>query len=242
MFKNTRKVDKGAFNLPAEGISIEGYLDKTVDMLRERKEGYSREMFIDDRDWLSTNVGLEDGSFIQSYTDISDIKKQQNELDRIKQGIDEFKSTAVAIWSNDDKLVFANKFFRDFAGKMNFDMVPGVDRLDFLRKQFSVGAITAEEKSPEAYAERLKRDMDNNPDGARFEFVFNSDEGQRNALQSAVKLESGELDITKQTLRSQVQAKRIRKVIRWHPKLVNPIIIWAQIIKYWFFVIKQLLM
>ena len=71
-------------------------------------------MFIDDRDWLSTNVGLEDGSFIQSYTDISDIKKQQNELDRIKQGIDEFKSTAVAIWSNDDKLVFANKFFRDF--------------------------------------------------------------------------------------------------------------------------------
>ena len=224
MFKNT--VDKGAFNLP-EGISIEGYLDKTVDMLRERKEGYSREMFIDDRDWLSTNVGLEDGSFIQSYTDISDIKKQQNELDRIKQGIDEFKSTAVAIWSNDDKLVFANKFFRDFAGKMNFDMVPGVDRLDFLRKQFSVGAITAEEKSPEAYAERLKRDMDNNPDGARFEFVFNSDEGQRNALQSAVKLESGDwIQIITDITLVKSQQKELEKLSDGIQKLVNPIIIW----------------
>ena len=37
MFKNT--IDKGAFKLP-EGISIRDYLNKTVDMLRERKEGY----------------------------------------------------------------------------------------------------------------------------------------------------------------------------------------------------------
>ena len=168
------------------------YLDKTVDMLKDGKKRVliSRQnMFKNDRDWFNKRWSRSGDFYTNCYTDISDIKKQQNELDRIKQGIDEFKSTAVAIWSNDDKLVFANKFFRDFAGKMNFDMVPGVDRLDFLRKQFSVGAITAEEKSPEAYAERLKRDMDNNPDGDRFEFVFNSDEGQRNALQSAVKLE-----------------------------------------------------
>ena len=224
MFKNT--VDKGAFNLP-DGISIEDYLNKTVDMLRERKEGYSREMLIDDRDWLSTNVGLEDGSFIQSYTDISDIKKQQNELDRIKRGIDEFKSTAVAIWSNDDKLVFANKFFRDFAGKMNFDMVPGVDRLDFLKKQFSVGAITTEEKSPEAYAKRLKRDLDSNPDGARFEFEFTSDEGQRNALQSAVRLESGDwIQIITDITLVKSQQKELERLSDGIQKLVNPIIIW----------------
>ena len=224
MFKNT--VDKGAFNLP-EGVSIKDYLNKTVDMLRERKEGYSREMLIDDRDWLSTNVGLEDGSFIQSYTDISDIKKQQNELDRIKRGIDEFKSTAVAIWSDDDKLVFANKFFRDFAGKMNFDMVPGVDRLDFLKKQFSVGAITTEEKSPEAYAKRLKRDLDSNPDGARFEFEFTSDEGQRNALQSAVRLESGDwIQIITDITLVKSQQKELERLSDGIQKLINPIIIW----------------
>ena len=214
MFKNT--VDKGAFNLP-EGVSIKGYLDKTVDMLREKKEGYSREMQIDDRDWLSTNVGLEDGSFIQSYTDISEIKKQQNELDRIKRGIDEFKSTAVAIWSNEDKLVFANKFFRDFAAKMNFDMVPGVDRLDFLRKQFSIGAITTEEKSPEAYAKRLKRDMDNNPDGARFEFVFGSDEGQemRFNRRSSWRAETGS---NYNRYYFSCPSKRVGKIVRWYRK------------------------
>ena len=233
MFKNT--VDKGAFNLP-EGVSIKGYLDKTVDMLREKKEGYSREMQIDDRDWLSTNVGLEDGSFIQSYTDISEIKKQQNELDRIKRGIDEFKSTAVAIWSNEDKLVFANKFFRDFAAKMNFDMVPGVDRLDFLRKQFSIGAITTEEKSPEAYAKRLKRDMDNNPDGARFEFVFSSDEGQRNALQSAVKLESGDwIQIITDITLVKSQQKELERLSDGIEKLANPIFIWDADNKLFFF-------
>ena len=184
-------------------------------------------MLIDDRDWLSTNVGLEDGSFIQSYTDISDIKKQQNELDRIKRGIDEFKSTAVAIWSDDDKLVFANKFFRDFAGKMNFDMVPGVDRLDFLKKQFSVGAITTEEKSPEAYAKRLKRDLDSNPDGARFEFEFTSDEGQRNALQSAVRLESGDwIQIITDITLVKSQQKELERLSDGIQKLINPIIIW----------------
>ncbi|PQM63259.1 MAG: hypothetical protein CML38_10425, partial [Rhodobacteraceae bacterium] len=224
MFKNT--VDKGAYSLP-NGASIQDYLNKTVDMLREKKEGYSREMIIDGRDWLSTNVGLEDGSFIQSYTDISEIKEQQSELDRIKRGIDEFKSTAVAIWSNEDKLVFANEFFRDFAKKIDFDMVPGINRIDFLKQQFSRGAITTEEKSPEAYAKRLNYEMDNNPDGARFEFAFKGDEGERHALQSAVRVESGDwiqiiTDIT--LIKSQqIELERLSDGIQ---KLVNPIIIW----------------
>ena len=224
MFKNT--VDKGAFNLP-DGVSIKDYLNKTVEMLREKKEGYSREMVIDGLDWLSTNVGLEDGSFIQSYTDISEIKEQQSELDRIKRGIDEFKSTAVAIWSNEDKLVFANKFFRDFAKKIDFDMVPGINRLDFVKQQFARGAITTDEKSPEAYAKRLNYEMDNNPDGARFEFVFKGDEGERHALQSAVRVESGDwiqiiTDIT--LIKSQqTELKRLSDGIQ---KLANPIFIW----------------
>ena len=106
-------------------------------------------------------------------------------------------------------------------------MVPGVDRLDFLRKQFSIGAITTEEKSPEAYAKRLKRDMDNNPDGARFEFVFSSDEGQRNALQSAVKLESGDwIQIITDITLVKAQQKELEKLSDGIQKLVNPIIIW----------------
>ena len=224
MFKNT--VDKGAFNLP-DGVSINDYLNRTVDMLREKKEGYSREMVIDNRDWLSTNVGLEDGSFIQSYTDISEIKEQQSELDRIKRGIDEFKSTAVAIWSKKDKLVFANKFFRDFAKNIDFDMVPGIDRLEFVKQQFSRGAITTEEKSPEAYAERLKHDMDSNSDGARFEFVFQSNEGERHALQSAVRVESGDwIQIITDITLVKSQQKKLERLSDGIQKLVNPIIIW----------------
>jgi hypothetical protein len=46
---------------------------------------------IDNRDWLSTSVGLEDGSFIQNFADISDLKKQQKdktETNRTIIGID----------------------------------------------------------------------------------------------------------------------------------------------------------
>ena len=52
--------------------------------------------------------------------------------------------------------------------------------------------------------------MDNNPDGARFEFVFNSDEGQRNALQSAVKLESGDIKIITDITLVKSQQKELK--------------------------------
>ena len=83
------------------------------------------------------------------------------------------------------------------------------------RKQFSVFAITAEEKSPEAYAERLKRDMDNNPDGARFEFVFITVmKVKEMRFNQQLNWKTGRLDPNyNRHYSSQKTAKRIEKVI-----------------------------
>ena len=93
-------LDKGAFTLP-EGASIAEYLKTTKQLMKENKSGFSREVSIGNRDWLSTNVGLMNEDFLQSYADITDLKKQQSDLDRIKRAVDT-SGSAMMLWNEDD--------------------------------------------------------------------------------------------------------------------------------------------
>ena len=88
------------------------------------------------------------------------------------KGLDEVGGIALAGWSKDNKLLFANKFFKDFAAGIGFDLIPGVDRLELIKHQWSKGALRALEASPEAYHKRHLQEMDSNPEGFTFEFEF----------------------------------------------------------------------
>ena len=228
-------LDKGAFDLP-DGASISDYLKSTQQLMRENKTGFSREVSIGSRDWLSTNIGLKDDDFLQSYADITDLKKQQNDLDRIKRAVDT-SGSAMMLWNNEDELVFANKFIRDFSKRIGFELVPGTKRIDWLRHQFRETAIYTKEKSAEEYAQRTKSDMDNSVDGTNFEFSFKGEDGaESHAIQSAMRLEDGDwvqsiTDIT-QIKTQQEELKRLSDGIE---KLANPIFIWDAENKLFFF-------
>ena len=233
MIKNS--LDMGAFDLP-DDASVAEYLKSTKQLMKENKEGFSREVSIGGRDWLSTNVGLKDDDFLQSYADITALKKQQNDLDRIKRAVDT-SASALMLWNKQDELVFANKFIRDFAERIGFELIPGTKRIDWLRHQFRETAIYTKEKSAEEYAQRTKSDMDNSVDGTNFEFSFKGEDGKEShAIQSALRLDDGDwvqsiTDVT-QIKKQQEELKRLSDGIE---KLANPIFIWDAENKLFFF-------
>ena len=119
-------LNKGVFTLP-DGTSVTDFLESTKQDMKENEGGCSREVSIGGRDWLSTNIGLKNDDFLQSYADITDLKKQQSDLDRIKRAVDT-SASAMILWNDADELVFANKFIRDFQGG-RFDLKPGTKEL-----------------------------------------------------------------------------------------------------------------
>ena len=228
-------INKGVFTLP-NGTSVTDFLKSTKQEMQENKGGFSREVSIGGRDWLSTSIGLKNDDFLQSYADITDLKKQQSDLDRIKRAVDT-SASAMILWNDADELVFANKFIRDFSGRAGFDLKPGTKRIDWLRHQFKSTALFTGEKSPEEYAARTRADMDKNPEGISFEFSFAGEDGKTSyGLQSALRLEDGDwvqsmTDITQ----IKIQQRELKRLSDGIENLANPIFIWDSENKLFFF-------
>ena len=219
-------IKKGLLELD-NNASVEDFISASVKRMAENKDGYTNEINMDQYHWLATTIGIEDGAYIQSYTDITEIKNQQEDRERVLKGLDEVGSIALAGWSKDNKLLFANKFFKDFAAGIGFDLIPGVDRLELIKHQWSKGALRALEASPEAYHKRHLQEMDSNPEGFTFEFEFENEDGARNAQQTARRSANGDwyqiiTDIT-DIKKQQVELKRLYDAV---DKLVNPVTIW----------------
>ena len=73
---------------------------------------------------------LDNGNILQIMSDVTFLKKQEKELKRLQLGIEQVNS-GVSFWSNDNKLIYANKFLRDFTKKSTgYDLVAGTDRVE----------------------------------------------------------------------------------------------------------------
>ncbi len=76
-----------------------------------------------------TDTRLEDGSTICLWTDISENKKQENELLRLKDAID-ILPNGLFFWDENNKLIATNKSAIDHLKEFGFDLRLGADRFD----------------------------------------------------------------------------------------------------------------
>ena len=111
MIENQMK--KGFFKIP-EDMTIAEYIDVSTQQMKEHAEGFSREFKMGEKDMLSTNKFLEDGVYIQTFTDITELKNKEQALIRLQSATDQMP-TAMALWDASDRLVYANKILRDFS-------------------------------------------------------------------------------------------------------------------------------
>ena len=199
MIENQMK--KGFFKIPEE-MTIAEYIDVSTQQMKENAEGFAREFKMGEKDMLSTNKFLEDGVYIQTFTDITELKNKEKALIRLQSATDQMP-TAMALWDADDRLVYANKILRDFQSDYGFEMVEGISRVDMLKNQISKGAMNYNNNTAENFHKEFLKMMDASDEGAKVEFETEFRGKKTSMLANGFRLESGDwiqtvVDITDQ--------------------------------------------
>ncbi len=145
MLKNQEA--KNASPVP-KGKSIQEWIDESMELMRKNPEGLQGEINVNEKTLLYSVKLLEDGSYIQSYANITELRKKEKELVRLQEGLEQM-GTGMAFWDKEDKLIYANKNLRDFQQNIGFNLEAGVSRIDMLRNQIKKGAMDYGSKSAE---------------------------------------------------------------------------------------------
>ena len=172
----------------------------TGQQVRERTSSEGRE-------FLLTDTRLEDGGLVTIVTDVTRLKTQEAELQRLRTATD-LSSVGTMIWAKDDKLVYLNQFVRDYNREAHgIDIQEGVTYSKFVGELVAKGAlqVPADMTADEFLDNQLKHRSEVVYDDAgeietqSFERVL----GDKTFLTSMVRLQDGSLfqtfsDITAQ--------------------------------------------
>ena len=110
---------------------------------------------------LFTDTRLDDGSTISLWTDLTETKKQEIELLRLKDGIETLPN-GLMFWDENDKLIATNKSAVDHLKNLGFNLQLGVHRFDhvnhLVNNDFSALQSGLNKK---AHIKRMKEDWKN---------------------------------------------------------------------------------
>ena len=114
-------------------------------------ESFSFERVVGSDTYLMSLTRLQDGSLYQAFTDISDLKKRELELQRLSDGINSI-SNGLVFWDENQELVFCNQVAADFSKSQGFEMKPGVQMKD-MRNQLIANGMQPGAKGNEGLTE-----------------------------------------------------------------------------------------
>ncbi len=219
-------IDNQIMTLP-KSDTIDNYIEKSLISMNSSASGYNIETSHDGVHLLVNNVALDTGEYVGVYSDITEIKNKQIELDRLMLGMNQAKGFALAAWSRENELIYANDYMREFSKKVGFDLVPGVKRLNFIKNQFERGSISVQHKTPEAYLKWFNQEMDKSEEGFTFEFEAFDGENRFHNQQSARRVESGDyFQIITDITQVKQQQKELERLYDGIDKMGDPVIIW----------------
>ncbi len=157
-------IKKGLFKL-SSGESVDSYLAKNKKDLRASKNGIT----IDLGNYLSKMSMLEDGSYIQSFTDISEFKEKQRELEQLYDAVDS-QVNSITIYDKFNKVIFCNKAAIEFNKGWGFNIKPGINRKDILTHLKTKGlSIVPEEMNIDEFIGVQKGRMMESKNGISYE-------------------------------------------------------------------------
>ncbi len=131
-------ISSGIINLPA-GQNVDSYIENSLSAMKDSENGYNIETSNYGTHLLVNNVALETGEYVGVYSDITEIKQQQKELERLYDGIDKM-GDPVIIWDSENVLVFCNEAAKlRNKNEWDYDIKPGVRRADMLKHLLKKG-------------------------------------------------------------------------------------------------------
>ena len=126
MVKNALK--KGLME-PPKGVTSKNFLEGRKKQFENLKDQETYEVIVNKDHYLVSSYRLPDQSTLQFVTNISENKKQENELLRLKNGIETLPN-GLMFWDENNKLIATNKAAVDHLKGFGFDLRLGVDRFD----------------------------------------------------------------------------------------------------------------
>ena len=141
------QIENNFYNIP-DNETKQSWAKKAIKYFRELKGENTTTYSLSDGSYtMVSEKRLDNGNILQIMSDVTFLKKQEKELKRLQLGIEQVNS-GVSFWSNDNKLIYANKFLRDFTKKSTgYDLVAGTDRVEFLEHSVSKGFISYGERT-----------------------------------------------------------------------------------------------
>ncbi len=139
-FSNLRKHMVLNHQKPPKGITIKQHFKNREKAWKNLKGQNTRESNFTDHTLHFTDTRLQDGSTICLWTDITNIKKQENELIRLRDGIETLPN-GLMFWDKNDKLIASNKAAIDFVKDFGFDLKLGVNRFDHVHYMYANDVI-----------------------------------------------------------------------------------------------------
>ncbi|MDC1086866.1 PAS-domain containing protein [Alphaproteobacteria bacterium] len=116
---------------PPKGVSIKEHFKNREKAWKNLKGQNFRESNFTDHTLHFTDTRLKDGSTICLWTDITEIKRKEKELLRLKDAID-ILPNGLFFWDENNKLIATNKSAIDHLKEFGFDLHLGVDRFDHI--------------------------------------------------------------------------------------------------------------
>jgi len=142
MLDNVKK--KGLINIP-DGISFEEFYRQRDFLRKEAQNSIYEISFKNGTSWFVSDTKLEDGGFLQVYSDITETKNKEKQ---VKEAQDQVKETeqkmsdalnsmphGITMWDKNDKLSFANEFAKNIQKGAGMTFELGISYKDYTQRQ-----------------------------------------------------------------------------------------------------------
>ena len=129
------------FVIPPRGMTKKQYLkQRLADFDKIKKQHTFQNTLEDGTVRLVSAARLPDGGVLQFFTDITEMKKNERELERLKDGIDVLPN-GMMFWDRDNYLIAHNKSAVSFLKRFKFNLKVGRHRKEFLNHMHNKGLI-----------------------------------------------------------------------------------------------------
>ncbi len=160
--------------IPPKGVKPNQWLSERLRSYSQaQKETKFETMFENDVTMLGITNRLDDGGFLQVWTDISDMKRKERDMQQLIDAIDEIPNI-IFLWGKDHKLIHSNKKAKQEAlSRLNLNLKDGIERKKYVRAIITAGNLKVPKGvSISQFIDEREQEINNTKGKKRFEQTF----------------------------------------------------------------------
>ncbi len=160
--------------IPPRGIDAKNWLNDRLSAYNKvEKESKFETRFANDITLLGITNRLDDGGFLQVWTDISDIKRKENDLQQLLDTIDQIP-TIILLWDKDHKLIHSNEMAKSNAkSRLKIELKDGITRKEYVMHIINKGYLEVPKgMSKNQFIEEREKEINALEGKQRYETTF----------------------------------------------------------------------